>query len=419
MWRDEFFVEPFWHEFARAGISSTVLDVSFVLNDRLAPCRQISNWSCQDTSNADASDPALLAEIRRRFGHHPIRSEVPVPKKRGLCIEIRDQLIESIQKKAEAILWLMRRDEWRFFLAVFHEAHRGGHNLWPDTAAFGSQANSESLLDVYKALDRQMQRIFDCAEDERTTLMVFALHGMGPNKVQDHFLLKIMSRLNARYLAERGVAARPAMQESLMSLLRKTVPYNVQYFLAKLLGEGVQDFVVNRAVLGAIDWARTPAFRLSSGGEGFLRLNIKGREAQGFFEPDSDEIEHYVDWLKGALLEIRVGNTDEPLVKSVRRTRDIFMGPKAHLLPDILIDWAPDAPVEHIRSAKIGNIYERLRTGRGGNHAGQAFVVIAGPGAANNAAHKIAHIKDIGGFVRTCFEPVVKGGAKIASRVTS
>lgn len=418
-WRDEFVIEPFWHELARAGVSSTVLDVSSVLNDRLAPCRQITNWSCQDSANVDASDPMLLAEIRHRFGRRPIGAEVPVPKKRGLCLKIRDQLIESIEKKTEAVLWLMQRDAWQFFLVVFHEAHRAGHNLWPDTAAFGSQADSQSLLDVYKALDWQMQRIFDHAEDERTTVMVFALHGMGPNKVQDHFLIKIMSRLNARYLAERGFTTRPAMQESVMSVLRKTVPYNVQYYLAKLLGERVQDFVVNRAMFGAIDWTRTPAFRLSSGGEGFLRLNIKGREARGFFEPDSDEIERYVDWLKKALLEISVGDTDEPLVKSVLRTQDIFIGPKAHFLPDILIDWAPDAPVEHIHSEKIGHIHERLRTGRGGNHAGRAFVAIAGPGAESGAAREIAHIKDIGRFVRSCFKLAPEAEVNAASRVTS
>ena len=44
--------------------------------------------------------------------------------------------------------------------------------------------------------------------------------------------------------------------------------------------------MVNRALVGGLNWSRTPAFRLSSGGEGLVRLNIKGREAQGFFEPN-------------------------------------------------------------------------------------------------------------------------------------
>ena len=405
-WRNEFVFEPFWHEFARSGIESTVLDVGFVLNDRAAPCRQITNWSYQETSNADSSDPALLAEIRRRFGHRPIGREVPVPKKKARCLKIRDQMIEALGRKTDAILWLMDRYEWQFFLAGFYEAHRAGHNLWPIVGAFASETDSESLLEVYKALDRQFQRIVEYAEDARTTLIVFALHGMAPNMAQDHFLPKIMSKLNARYLAEHGFGVPPAREESLMSRFRKTVPSGLQIILANLVGERVQDWVVNRAVFGGLDWSRTPAFQVSSGGEGYLRLNIKGREAQGFFEPDSPELQQYVDWLEDALLQIRVADTGKPLVNRVLRTKDMFPGRKNHLLPDILLKWAPEAPVEHIWSEKIGDIRERLRTGRGGNHAGGSFVLVTGPGASNSAVHEIVHIKDIGRFVRSCFEPV-------------
>ena len=133
-----------------------------------------------------------------------------------------------------------------------------------------------------------------------------------------------------------------------MSRLRKTVPSSLQIILADLLGERVQDWVVNRAVIGGHDWSRTPAFPVSSGGEGYLQLNIKGREAQGFFEPDSAELQDYVDWLEDALLQIRVSDTGEPLVNKVIRTKDVFPGRKNYLLPDLLLKWAPKAPVEHI-----------------------------------------------------------------------
>jgi predicted AlkP superfamily phosphohydrolase/phosphomutase len=402
-WREKFEFDPFWYEFARAGISCTVLDAGCVLNSRNAPCCQIANWSYQETAWAEASDSASLAEIQRRFGRRPIGRDVPVPKKSALCNKIRDQLIDAIARKSDAILWLMDRNDWQFFLAGFYEVHRAGHILWPTDWKLASQADPDALLEVYKEQDRQIQRIVERALDERTTLVLFALHGMGPNAAQNHFLPKVMSRLNARYLSEFSAADVPAKAQTFSSLLRKTVPYKLQTMLAGLLGEKIQDWIVNRSIIGGHDWSCTPAFAVSTEGVGYLRLNIKGREAQGFFEPESKELDDYVDWLEDALLAIRVVGTDEPLATSVLRTRDLFPGPRSDLLPDILVKWGPGAPVEHIFSDKIGEIHEQLRTGRGGNHTGESFVVVAGYGASSSAIREIAHIKDIGRFARSFF----------------
>jgi predicted AlkP superfamily phosphohydrolase/phosphomutase len=401
-WSRQFEFEPFWYELSRVGIACTVLDAGCVLNSSAAPCRQITNWSYQESSWAEASDSRLLAEVTHRFGRRPIGKDVPVPRNNASCNEIRDRLIDAVKRKTDAILWLMNQHDWQFFLAGFYEVHRGGHILWPTDAAFGSKPDSHALLEVYKAQDRQLQRIIEHALDESTTLILFALHGMGPNAAQDHFLSKIMARLNAQYLSELGHVDKSAKGPSIISLLRKAVPYKLQIVLAELLGENVQDWVANRAVLGGLDWSRTPAFALSTEGVGYLRLNIKGREAQGFFEAGSKELDHYLAWLEDALLSIRVDGTDEPLLKSILRTDNLFKGPRSQLLPDILLKWAPAAPVEYIVSNKIGKIHERIRTGRGGNHIGESFVVVAGQRAPDNAVKDIKHIKDIGRFAHSC-----------------
>ena len=87
-----------------------------------------------------------------------------------------------------------------------------------------------------------------------------------------------------------------------------------------------------------------------------LRLNIKGREARGFFEPNSNELGDYVAWLKERLLEICVKGTGELLVKRILHPHEIFPGPRSHFLPDLLLEWVPEAPAEHIYSEHIGEI---------------------------------------------------------------
>jgi predicted AlkP superfamily phosphohydrolase/phosphomutase len=404
--RRELVFEPFWHALARRGIDCTVLDIRFVMNDETAPCRQITNWSAQDTGAATASDPALLAELRRRFGHRPIGKEVPVVKTRSHSRRIRNDMIKSLKCKTDAILWLMERDKWRLFLTCYHEMHRAGHNLWPTDGRFASQTDPDALLEVVQALDSELARIIAHVSDERTTVVLFALHGMAPNRVQDHFLQEILARLNARYLCDRGYQdAREAQRASLLSILRRRVPPSWQFALAALLGEDVQDWVVNRALVGGLKWSRTPAFRVSSGGEGLVRLNIKGREAQGFFEPSSNELGDYVAWLKEHLLEIRVKGTDEPLIGRILHPHEMFPGPRSHFLPDLVLEWAPQSPAEHIYSEQIGEIHARLLTGRGGNHVGEAFVLVTGPGATRCGVNQVGHIKDIGQFAAACLQP--------------
>lgn len=404
-WHGKLAFEPFWHPIARQGIDCTVLDVGFVLNSETAPCRQITNWSVQDTGAAAASDPALLAELRRRFGRRPIGIEVPVAKTRSHSAKIRDAMRKSLKCKTDAILWLMDRDKWRFFLTAYYETHRAGHNLWPVEGRFASQTDPDALCDVLIALDSEVARVLEHVSDERTTVILFALHGMAPNRAQDHFLQEIMARLNARYLSQRRAQNVKAQRTNAMAVLRKLVPPSWQFAIASLLGEDVQDWVVNRTLVGGLDWSRTPAFRLSSGGEGMLRLNIKGREAQGFFEPNGNELGDYVAWLKERLLEIRVKNTDQPLIRRILHPQDMFPGPRHDRLPDLLLEWAPDEPAEQIYSDHIGEIQERLLTGRGGNHDGGAFVLVKGPGANRPDLAELAHIKDIGKFAIACLEP--------------
>ena len=138
-WSEELDVEPFWHRVARAGVPAIAFDVAHTLHDERAPCLQITNWSYQSSGNAKASQPEVLNDLRRRFGHRPIGREVPVPKTARQCDAIRDRLIAAVRAKADATLYLMNRP-WNLFVTGWFEAHRAGHNLWPVEGDFASDS---------------------------------------------------------------------------------------------------------------------------------------------------------------------------------------------------------------------------------------------------------------------------------------
>ncbi|HSR00617.1 MAG TPA: alkaline phosphatase family protein [Sphingomicrobium sp.] len=402
-WSDAFYIEPFWHRIARSGVTTIAFDIAHVLHDEQAPCLQITNWSYQSSGAANGSDRRVLQDITRRFGRRPIGAEVPVPKTRRECLAIRDGLKAAVTAKADATLYLMERP-WDLFVTGWYEVHRAGHNLWPVQGEFASDAPLDSMLSVYEETDRQLARIWSALEKQgKANLVLFALHGMEPNRAQDHFLAEILSRLNAIYSGEgRKWSAKPSAP-NVMAFLRSALPPGMQYRAASLLGERIQDWVVNRSNVGGRVWRNTLSFAMTSGGEGLVRLNVKGREYPGHFEPGSAELGRYVEWLLARLLDIRVAETEQRLIRNIHRVDDLFAGPRRHSLPDFVIEWEPEAPVGRIASPDFGEIEVSLATGRGGNHNASAFVMTRGDKALRAAFSSAQQVSDLGdmaqGFV--------------------
>ncbi len=104
IWANSIDYEPFWYDLARNGIKCVILDATQVMEHSNSPCLEIINWSAQSCGQAFASDPLVLKELRRRFGHRPIGKEVPVPKTRHMAEAVRNRSIRAIEKKADAII---------------------------------------------------------------------------------------------------------------------------------------------------------------------------------------------------------------------------------------------------------------------------------------------------------------------------
>jgi predicted AlkP superfamily phosphohydrolase/phosphomutase len=396
VWSESLDREPFWHRIAKAGIPTIALDVAHALHDERAPCLQITNWSYQSSGGARASDPRVLREIKRRFGGRPIGTEVPVPKTARQCAALQRQLISAVRAKADATIHLMDRP-WRLFVTGWYELHRAGHNLWPVEGDFTSDASPDAMLAVYQEADRQLGRVMERLERDEadTSLLLFSLHGMAPNRAQDHFLSEILARLNRLYLGGDVNRSTKAAALNGIAFLRRVVPATLQYHAASFAGGRIQNWVVNRALTGGRDWATTPAFPVLSGGEGLIRLNVKGRESPGYFEPGSRQLGDYVEWLKERLSQIRVIGTGEHLIAEIVSTDELFPGPRRNFLPDLIARWAPEAPVDRISSPDIGEIRVSLATGRGGNHNNSAFLIAKGSEALLEPARAARNIADL------------------------
>jgi len=397
---DWLYCEPFWYGLARAGLGVTVLDVPFTFENREPRAMEIANWGSHDLMGPfQASVPALRRDIRRRFGRHPMGYEIPVSKDTGQLETMRRECIEGAHTKAELARWLRETTRWNLFLAVFGECHRGGHILWRDHDVAHAHVPPGALLDVYRAVDAGVGRVLDGVDLATTTVVVFALHGMGYNFSQEHFVRRAMDRINAIHRREDVVRdAPPAPRRGLMRALRESIPAPVQHAIARAVPVQVRDWVVAREVTGGVDWRKTPGISLRSDLFSFVRLNLAGRERDGMLAPGSDEHRRYVDHVTQSFLALRT-DTGAPIVRDVVPAHEVLAGARRDLLPDMILRWTDEYPATSARSPALGTIHAAPDSGRTGEHRPGGFALVLGAAAKSGGLPPLAHNADFPGFV--------------------
>ena len=121
------------------------------------------------------------------------------------------------------------------------------------------------MLEVYREIDRQLGCVLEAVDDQQadTSLLLFSLHGMEPNRAQDHFLGEILARLNRIYLGQPILQSDKPKNRNAMAYLRQALPATMQYRTANFVGERIQDWVVNRSLVAGHDWHVTPSMQSS------------------------------------------------------------------------------------------------------------------------------------------------------------
>jgi predicted AlkP superfamily phosphohydrolase/phosphomutase len=371
--------QPFWRQLEERGLKVVALDVPLAFPPRQCRGIEVTSWGAHDQATPFSTYPRdLKSEILRRYGSHPMGIEIPVDKSIDERLRIRKRLIDGVRKKSELMRWLLTSRDWDFFIGVFGEAHRGGHILWPGSESVVLQS---ALLDVYCALDEALGKVLATIKLEESTVVIFSLHGMGPNLSQEHFVVPLMDRVNAQFskmvpnLYPTGVVPN---QRSLMRLLREKTPPRLQTLIANLVPQHVRDTVVNRSFTSGYDWSRTPGLALRADFNGYLRFNLAGREKQGMLEPGSASLARYSSLIRESFESLQ-NEEGSQLVRAVCSGAEQFPGKRTDRLADLIVVWTGIAPAALAKST-LGTIRAELDTGRGGNHREQGFQIVLQPG---------------------------------------
>lgn len=380
---------PFWKALSRAGCRVAVIDVPKCPLSPEINGLHLTDWRVHGRDQETRSIPRELAsEVQARFG--PDRTDRPGTEDWRCRMDVLgeaelrvflDHLLTSIEDKTRLAEELLAREKWDLFLLVYKEAHCAGHQLWhlvdPAHPAYSpelAERLDNPLLRVYQALDRAIGRLrAQLSADSK--LLVFSDLDMGPNYTGEHILDEVLLLLERALRPSRPLHSR--WLEGFMKLKRQ----------------------VKGLVTGRYRPLTTHAFRHAFQLEhneisGTIRINVRGREPMGLVQPGAD-YDDFCSKLSHELLQLTNPETGESLVDEVLRVDQLYQGENRDLLPDLLVLWNRNAPIQSAHSPLMGSIRPRPSGLRTGNHLHNGFCLATGPTLGGASEFKAA-ITDLG-----------------------
>lgn len=404
---------------------------------------QILAWGAHSPQAPSGSKPShLLQELTDKYGAHPVlRKDGADTLDLEALKQLKENLKTGIARRAEICKDILQREPWNLFLTVFGETHAVGHYFWhfsqpdhPLYESFASKFPTDPMLEVFEAIDEAIGDIVAHAPGN-AQILVFAAHGMGSNVMDLPSLLYLSEFLyRFNFPGKVGLApgtvgtdpgpviadeasARQGWARTVWNLkhesnpikrfLKKNMPRRIAHKLENYFDSPENSDLVSPYWLKehGVDqpfqapnwyrylWPKMKAFALPSFSEGYIRINVQGRDAQGIVPPS--EYDALCTEITEKLYQLKDARTGRPMVKNIVRTRESALDhdPK---LPDadLVVIWQEESVADVVDSPDFGRIgpVPFLRTG---SHRSDGFLIAKGEGIEANTTLAPGHSLDL------------------------
>lgn len=322
--------------------------------------------------------------LRRRHGRPPDVTEVFGAQRPAELRRLRERFLAAPARVADAALEQLREREFDLVWITFAAPHLAGHRLWevppyidPGTLAAGERERlGGALADVYAEVDAQLGRVLEALPEDADVIACSVL-GMDVNTSRADLLPGML----AAVLGERPAEAGPDSDSGAMWRLRAALSGRTRAAIAAAMPDRLTLALTAKLELRGVEWSSTRAFAHPADNQGYVSLNLRGRERDGIVDPG--EAEELLDSIAAGLLDFRDPD-GEPAVAAVERVAERWQGPAAARLPDLVVRWRPTSSVvlDAVRSPRFGTVRRQgYGSGRTGNHTdGDAWAILA-PGA--------------------------------------
>ena len=378
-------VAPFWSRLASTGHSVLVLDppdTEPVPGLRGLQVSEGATHSHYPPLTLAAEPESAVAEVQSAFGPREQIGEViggSISDDRSIV----ERLVARAARKGACVRALLAKGSYDLVVAVFAEAHTGGHQAWEyrrDAKGDGprpDQGMGDALYRLYRAVDDEIGRIVD-ALPPTATVVVASSVGMLSQYPIEELLENFCRRLGYQASPEPAAPSAPPPRRSITAMLRSLVPERARNLVSRFLPFRVQARLLSEKFASSTDWSRTTAYAPPGYYTGCIRVNLRGREPNGIVAPGA-EYDAVLTRLEEDLHALRDAETNEPVIARTVRTREAF-GDDAHpALPDLTVFWrAHDRPLRRLRHPRAELTQSPHAFHRGSHHTTEGILVAAG-----------------------------------------
>ncbi len=385
---------PFWRRL-EPEVQVLSYDVPFLMGVQEAVGTEVVGFASHDRIVEPLSHPPnVMREVEREFGSLRMLQEDYGVSDPEYLLALRDFLLEITRRSTRTATRLMQRP-WDLAVVVLGALHRGGHRLWDRSSANRAmneeegQAFDRALLDLYAECDRSVGQMVEAAGD--ATVVVFALHGMMINACRNDFLDAMLARVLG------GTDAAPPRQ-GVVRRLGEALPLGLRRGVTQRIPARLRDRIMTSWATGGTNWPEIEAFSLRADLQGYVRINLCGRETEGIVP--ASEYDALCEQIAAGLMSFRDADTGDPVVAEVRRPVDVFgSGEREARVPDLVVRWVESPAASHLAlvSEEYGRVERetpgRIPNGRSGNHRTEGFFVARGRGIPQGS--RLSEIADI------------------------
>lgn len=427
--------DPFWRYLDESGKRCAIVDAPVTGPLPGFKGIQVFGWGVEAPERHRSSDPpGVMDVVLSEIGPHPLADESDRrrfirPVTREEHADVAEALLEGVELKGRLLKWLWKQGPWDMLLGVFGESHWADHIMYqvldpshPDHNPEYTEETDGLFLRLYQAHDRVLGELL--AEAPGATAVVFAGSGMRPTYSGNHLLPAVLQRLgygpepatghresadgnggqtdgNGRqYVSSEAPEDLPEASEDArdwafyrIRWLQDTIPGPVVSTAKRLVPNRLWEKLTRRIAFAGSGWSQSRAFALMNDFSGNIRINLEDREPSGVVA--AEEYDEVCEELTRELLELVNVETGKRAVERVIKVREEYEGDRIDALPDLAVVWSAEAPINGLRSPRIGTVRGVNPERRPGGHHPDAFVILSGPGVAAGRDLEEAHLLDL------------------------